>query len=116
MTGMRIAFDDRIELENAKTVNLRLLQTIFNQLLADMPATAFGVHRITGIGDMSASSYIIGMENIESDQLFPFIINRHATVRLGCEKASSCLHIKKIFLRKGDPLFNDLIPQRDHSG
>ena len=63
---------------------------------------------------MSAAPDIVGMENIETDKLLPVSGDRHAAVRLGCEEASSCFHIKKIFLRKGLSLFNNLIPQGNH--
>ena len=64
MKGVDIGSHHRIELQYAITVCLRLCQAIPHQQFSDMFSSALPVHGITGVGDMSHSADIVGMQNI----------------------------------------------------
>ena len=64
MSGMNIILYDRIKLKNSETDLLTPLKTIKNQFFSDMLSSGFRRNCITGIADMSTSTYIIRMKNI----------------------------------------------------
>ena len=84
MSGMNIAFHNGIELEHTETKILSVFQTVKHQFFTDMLSPACGGYRITGIADMSASPYIIRMQDIQSDNLS--VILRYTSITLGSEE------------------------------
>ena len=64
MPCMHIRRYNRIKLQDTESMLLPLFQTIKNQFFSDVKSSFLGTNRITRITDMSASSYIIWMQNV----------------------------------------------------
>lgn len=90
-----------------------LFQTICDQLFTNMLPTAGRCHRIACITDMTASAYVVGMQDIKSCNLLP-VIHCYTAIALGSKKFFSRFFIQKFFLGKGNSFLHDLIPDPDH--
>lgn len=57
-----------VELENPEAVSLSLDQAVQHQLFT-VSAAGFSAYRVAGIADVAAAAHIIGMKNIEAEDL-----------------------------------------------
>ena len=72
MSCMHICRYDCIKLQDTESMLLPLFQTIKNQFFSDVKSSALRTDRITRITDMSASSHISRVENIQPPNSFRF--------------------------------------------
>ena len=93
---------------------LPLFQTIKNQFFSDVKSSALRTDRITRITDMSASSHIIRVENIQPHNSFRFCIDRYTAVTLAVKKYFSRRLIQTFLLWKCNSFFYNFIPDLDH--
>ena len=105
--------DNGIELQNAEPAFFSLHNGMANKCFPDVMPSPFRSNGITGVADMSATSNIVRMQNIESGNLSGFFVPG---------KPRECLHGKEcmtgvrrefIFLRESNAVTNDLIPNRE---
>lgn len=86
MPGMNVRSNDRVKLQDAKTVCRSLHQTILHQLFPNVQAACILTNGIAGIADMTASTHIIGMQNIQAINFSRINILRNGTKSLTCKK------------------------------
>ena len=67
---------------------------------------------ITGIADMTASAYIVRMENIETYNLIHLTIYCNASIRLTRKEGIRCIICQFFILRKSNTLTDNGIPYR----
>ena len=72
------------------------------------------VDRIAGIADVSASSYIVWMQDIHAVDSVCVHILRNSAICLLCEKCGSCLRCQTFLLWKCLAIFDNLVPDRHH--
>ena len=114
VSGMRIALNDSVELQNPEAVFCTLFQAVQNEFLTDVLTAEFGTYGIACVADVSASADIVRVEDIETGDITVDLCNTRICLRF--EECLPGSHIKKLFLRKSDSFFNDLIPDGDHGG
>ena len=61
--------DDGVELHDAEVMGGALFQTVTDEFFTDMKPTAVTADSVAGVADMSASSYIIRMKNVQAIDL-----------------------------------------------
>ena len=108
MSGVYIALYNCVKLQNPKPDPFCLRQTVFHKLRTDMKPSAFCSYRITGIADMTASSDIVRMQDIESHD--PTIMFSNARITLRSKKRCPTHFIQQILLRERDPLIHNIVP------
>jgi hypothetical protein len=101
---MGIALNNGIELEHTKTKLLCGLQAVQHQFFTDMLSPACGGYSIASIADMSTATDIIGVQDIQSDNLS--IILRYAGMALGSKEVSTGFFRQAFFLGKGNAIFH----------
>ncbi len=111
VAGMDIALHHGIELQNTEAVELCLLKAVKHQLLTDMEPARPGSDRVACIADMAASSDIVGMENIQTEDFAVFFGD--AGIALGSEKTSAAFGGKELLLRKRGSFLDYLVPDPD---
>ena len=99
-----------IELHNTKAIFLRLCKAVKNQFLADVFTPDFSSYCIAGITDMAASSYIVRMQDIETDNFIVVSVYCNSCISLFFEKSISCFFCQVLFLRKCYTVLYYLIP------
>ena len=67
MPGRGITLDNGVELQDTEALGFGDGQAVCDQLFTDMPSTAGRSHGIAGVGDMPASSDIIGVQDIQAE-------------------------------------------------
>ena len=80
MQSMDIGGNDGIELKYAETKTGACFQRVLHQLLANMKPTLTLLDSVAGIADMTATAYIVGMENIETNGLIRLTIYSDASI------------------------------------
>ena len=75
-----------IELEDTKAQSLSLYQTVRDQFFSHMKPPKSRVYGIAGVTDMSAPTYVIGMEDIETQDGSRLRILGNSTVGLRTKK------------------------------
>ena len=70
---------------------------------------------VAGIADVSASSDVIRMQDIEA-AYFSIVGDGCSAVGLGSEECFSALSGQEIFLGEGDAVFHHFVPDTDHVG
>ena len=78
---MGIICNHCIELHNPKAFHFRLCKAVKNQFLTNVFTTDFSSYSIAGITDMSASSYIVRVQDIETDNFI--VINVYCDSCIG---------------------------------
>ena len=73
MTGMDVALNNSVELKNFEAYFLRPRHTVKHELLADMLTPAFRADSVARIADVSASSNVVGMQDVQADDLAAFV-------------------------------------------
>ena len=112
MPCMNIALHDCIELKHSKAQLFSHLQTILYQLFSDVSSSCIRGDGKAGIADMSASSNIVRMKNIQT--IDPSVFFRNPGITLSRKERCTAFQIQGFFLWKSDPFFNDFIPDPDH--
>lgn len=64
MSGVDIALDNSVELQDLKADFLCLRYTVKHELFADMLTSAFGADRVARVGDMPAPPDIVRVQNV----------------------------------------------------
>ena len=85
---MDIGSHNSIKLQNVEIFFVSLSDAVPDQLLPDVQPSFFSAYRIAGITDVSASSHIVWMQDIET-KYFSCLILCYASVCLLCEKFSA---------------------------
>ena len=85
--------DDGVELHDAEVMGDALFQTVTDKFFTDMKPAAVTTDSVAGVADMSASSYIIRMKNVQAIDLICVSICGNGCVSLLCEKGSASLFI-----------------------
>ena len=91
--GMGVCGNDSIELEYAEAKAGSRFQRVLHQLFANMKSTLTLLNCIAGIANMTASAYIVGMKNIETNYLIRLTVYSNACIRLA-HKESVCRFIR----------------------
>lgn len=77
-----VALDHRVELENPKSQIFSFPKTMFYQLFADMVPSPIRMDGVTGIADMSATTDIVGVQDIAADDFPALLFAGQASKRL----------------------------------
>ena len=85
---MDIGSHNSIKLQNTEALFMCLSDAVPDQLLPDVQSSFFSAYRIAGITDVSASSHIVGMQDIET-KYFSCLILCYAAVCLLRKKFSA---------------------------
>ena len=88
-----VGSDDGVELHDAEVMGGALFQTVTDEFFTDMKPAAVTADGVAGVADMSASSYIVGMENVQAIDLICVSICGNGGVSLLGEKVSAGLHV-----------------------
>lgn len=101
MPGMGIGSHHGIELKNPEAVGLSLDHTVQDKLLADMKPPCSGADRIACIGDVPAAAFVIGVQDIKSQnslgrRSIQDTANCNAAEGLGGEKCRTGCIIQQI--------------------
>ena len=96
-----------VELENPEAVSLSLDQAVQHQLFTDMQPAGFSAYRVAGIADVAAAAHIIGMKNIEAEDLSALCVFGYAAVCLFREKCGAGRFVQKLCLREGGAILHD---------
>ena len=70
-----------------------LFQAVADEFFTDMKSSAVSADGIAGVADMSASSYIIRMENVQAIDLICVHICGNGCISLFGEKVSAGVHV-----------------------
>ena len=99
-----------IELHNTKAFFLCLCKAVKNQFLANVFTTEISSYCIAGITDMSASSYIVRVQDIETDNFIVVSVYCDSCIGLLFEKSISCFFCQVFFLWECYTILYHLIP------
>ena len=95
MQSTHIVGYDSVELQNAETETGSHCQRVLHQLLTDMlPPTAF-LHGVAGVADVTAAAYIVGMENIQANNLACRFVHRNSCIRLALKETPRLFQTKR---------------------
>ena len=108
--GMGITAHHRVKLHNSKSHLLCRLQTMCDQNLTDPVSTQIFSYCIACITYMPASSYIIGMQDIQAHDFTCFFLVCDPGKRLFLKKRLPCLFRQHFLLGKCNALLNHLVP------
>ena len=75
MAGMRIALYYGVKLQDFIAELCALLHAVKNELFADMKAADLGIYSIACIADVAASSYVVRVEDVKTDDLSVIVSN-----------------------------------------
>ena len=110
--SMDIGGNDGIELKYAETKTGTCFQRMLHQLFPNMQSPLTFFNSIAGVADMTATAYIVWMENIETYNLIRLTVYGNASIRLAHEE-SVCRLIRQLFiLRKSNTFADNGIPYR----
>ena len=93
MQGMNIRSNNGIELEDTETKAGTCFQRMLHQLFPNMQSPLTFFNSIAGVADMTATAYIVWMENIETYNLIRLTVYGNASIRLAHEE-SVCRFIR----------------------
>ena len=85
--------NDGVELHDRKVMGSALFQAVADEFFTDMKSSAVSADGIAGVADMSASSYIIRMENVQAIDLICVHICGNGCISLFGEKVSAGVHV-----------------------
>lgn len=85
--------DDGVELYDAEAMDGALFQTVADEFFTNMESAAVSTDGIAGVADMSASSYIIRMENVQAIDFICVGISGNGCISLFGEKVSAGVHV-----------------------
>ena len=91
MSCMNVGSNDGVELQDAKSMDSPLLQAVTDKLFADMQSAAVPADGVAGVADMTASSYIIWVKNVQTIDFICVGICSNGCVALFGEKVSTGL-------------------------
>ena len=94
MQGMNVAGYYGIELHDFETEASRHLQRMLYQLVTDVLSPPALFHGIAGVGDVTAATHIIRVQDIKTDELPGFTVHGNARVGLACEEWVSRLLVQ----------------------
>ena len=86
MPRMDVRSNDCIKLQNSKSMCRALRQAIPHQLFPNVQAARISANGIAGIADMTASAYIVGVQNVQAINLSRISIRRNSTISLTRKK------------------------------
>ena len=78
--GNLVGCYDSIELQNAETEFLADDHGILNQLFADVPASDTFLYCIAGVADMTASAYVVRVQDIQAEYLSRLFVLCHTSI------------------------------------
>ena len=107
--------DNGIELQNAEPAFFSLHNGMANKRFPDVTPSPFRSNGITGVADMSATSNIVRMQNIESGNLSGFFVPGKPRERLHGKESMTGFRIKLVLLGEGNAIANNLVPNREAS-
>ena len=93
MSCMNVGSNDGVELQDAKSMDSPLFQTVTDKFFADMKPAAVTADGIAGVADMTASSYIIWVKNVQTIDFICVGICSNGCVALFGEKVSTGLFV-----------------------
>lgn len=105
--------DDGIELQDAESEFSCPTHGVADKRFPDMMPSPFRGHGITGIADMSASSDVVRMQNIESGDFSGFFVPDKSCKRLHGKERIAGFCSKLILLGEGYAVADDLVPNRE---
>lgn len=110
MQGMDVCRYDRVELHEAKTQPCAHGQRVFHELLSNVQPALARFDGIAGIGNMAATTHVIGVKDIETDNLARFAILGNACIGLAAEEIVSLLLCQFLDLRECHAFAHHLVP------
>ena len=114
--GMDVSSHDRIELHDAETQSCAHGQRILDELLADVLPSSVRPDGIAGIADVAASAHVIGVQDVETDNLARLAIHGDTGMGLAAEKNVGLLIGQFLNLWEGNALTHHLVPDRHGLG
>ena len=108
--GMDVGGHNGIELKDAEAKACANGQRVLDELLADVQTTLVIPDGVAGIADVSATAHVVGVEDVETDDLARVAIDGNASIRLVAEEVGSLLLGQFIDLRKSHALAHHLVP------
>ena len=93
MSCVDVGDDDGVELHDTEVMGSALFQAVADEFFTDMKSTAVTADSVAGVADMSASSYIIRMENVQTIDFICVRICSNGCISLFGEKVSASLHV-----------------------
>lgn len=114
VAGVGVAFDDGVKLKDAEAELFCLGEAVEDELFADVAAAGGGCDGVAGVADVAAAADVVGVEDVEA--VDDAVLLGDARVALGREKVSACCQVERLFLREGDAVFDDFVPDFDDLG
>ena len=105
-----------VELQNMEPQCFGMVQTVPDQGLTDVVAPVRAAYCKTGIGNMAAAAYIVGVQNVKPHDRAAFGLLCHGAVRLFCEKGCCVWGFQRFKLWESLALAHDFVPDLCHSG
>ena len=113
--GRGICHDDGVELQDPEAQPGGLVDAVADQLTADAAAPGAGADGVAGIAEMAAAADVIGVQNIEPQEL-ACLVAGDAAVALACKKGSAGLRRQVVFLGKCVARGDDFVPDGAQGG
>ena len=93
MSCVDVGGDDGVELHDTEVMGSALFQAVADEFFTDMKPAAVTADGIAGVADMSASTYIVGVENVQAINFICVRICGNGCISLFGEKVSAGLHV-----------------------
>ena len=113
MQGAVILLDHGVELHQPKAERRRRFQTVPHQRLARAPVPRAALDGVAGVGDVAAAPLVVGVEDVEADDLAVFL--RHGGKALRVKERPRRLRRQKVELGEGHAVLHHLIPDQHHA-
>ena len=111
--GATVLLDHGVELHQPKAQRRRRFQTVPDQRLARAPVPRAALHGVTGVGDVAAAPFVVGVEDVKADEFAIFL--RHGGKTLRGKEDPRRLRRQKVELGEGHAVLNYLIPNEHHA-
>ena len=114
VTGRKICFYNRIELQDFKSVFLSLNKAVHNKLFAYMTVSCSAFYGVACIADMTAPADIVGVKNIQTENFVAFTAFGNCAISLRAKKLCTAVAVEQIKLRESYAVINNLVPYFNH--
>ena len=110
MQGMDVGSHDRIELHEAEAQSGAHSQRVFHKLFADVQPAFVRPDGIAGVGDVTASAHVVGVQDVETDKFARLTIHSDAGIGLAAEETVSLPLGQFLDLRERHAFTHHLVP------
>ena len=108
--GMDVSSHNRIELHETEPQSGTHCQRVLHEQLADVQPALARFNGIAGIGDVPATAHVIGVQDVEADNLARLAVHSYARIGLAVEEVVSLPLVQFLDLRECHAFTHHLVP------